>query len=209
MNLFVMRSLLGEEAAGEFLRDHYVTPGLSGLGDLEQATREAIRQRLEAEAGCSAEELDEMLEGLHMFVNLMQDGDYVLIADAEWAYLGDLGDYFYAGRGEDDSGERSHRRGVTWLRSLPRAEVNPQVTELLDSPRWLTRYEGKLPAARVELWIAGAIAGAAEEPEGIARPKVDDETISAALEVLKEALASADPERRERAAAAILQYARS
>ncbi|WP_151734845.1 hypothetical protein [Paenibacillus tengchongensis] len=204
MNLYIIRTLLGEEAAGEFLEENYVSPGIPGPGDLQQMPLENIRRMLEAEGRYSTEEMEEVLEILHTFVHLMQDGDYILIADKEWVYLGDLGDYFYAEHLKDDGGLRCHRRGVTWLRSLPRAGVNPQIAALLQSEGRIVRYEGQLPAAKAELWLAAGKA----EPEGQQAPKVDAGTIAAALEVLKEALHSGDPERRERAAAAILHYAK-
>ncbi|WNS45861.1 hypothetical protein [Paenibacillus sp. MMS20-IR301] len=190
-----------------FLEDNYVSPGYPGIGDLENRGREEIIIKLATAGGYQGQELEEALDSLHLFVNVMQDGDYVLTADDEWVYLGDLGDYFYIDLHDSPEDGTAHRRGVTWLKSLPRTEVNPAIEALLHAEAVVTQYTGVLPAAKVELWLAEQTApGGAETTQ--AHVKVDEATIAEALAVLKEALHSPDAERRERAAAAILQYAK-
>lgn len=189
-----------------FLEDNYVCAGDPVAGDLETSGREDIRSRLAQSGAYEEQELEEALGSLDTFVNMMQDGDYVLIADEEWVYLGDLGDYFYDGREESVEGGTAHRRGVTWLKSLPRTALNSAAQALLASEQEVTRYSGVLPAARMDLWLADSSAG---DGEAVLSPaRVDEATIADALAVLKAALHSPDAERRERAAAAILHYAK-
>lgn len=197
---------LGSGLLKLFLEDNYICAGYPDLGDLEHKDREEIGKKLQA-AGYQGQELEEAKASLDTFVNAMQDGDYVLIADEEWVYLGDLGDYFYDGRHDVAEDGTAHRRGVTWLKSLLRDKVNPSVKELLAADRRIATYPGVLPATRIELWLGDESAGS--EAAAAASPvQVDEATVAEALAVLKAALRSGDAERQERAAMAILQYAK-
>jgi predicted Mrr-cat superfamily restriction endonuclease len=207
MKLFQLQtSLRGTEWMKEFLQDNYVCIGYSGIGDLEQATREMTARRLKQTYAYGEQELEEALEHLELFVHEMQDGDYVLISDGEWAYLGDAGDYFYNDVYDNAEDGRCHRRGVTWLKSLSLAALNPQVREFLTGSAPISEYTGALPPERLDLWLTDTGSGSSDDPRGTVR--VDEPTIAEALAVLKEALLSEDPVRRERAAAAILYYAK-
>lgn len=188
-----------------FLEDNYVCAGYPGTGDLEGSSREDIRNRLAAAGAYQGQELEEALEALNTFVHVMQDGDYVLIADEEWVYLGDLGDYFYDSGDDSVEDGTAHRRGVTWLKSLPRTGLNPAVEQLLAADSMVVQYSGVLPAARVDLWLADSADGREAEHSQV---HVDEATIAEALNVLKAALRSTDTDRQERAAVAILQYAK-
>lgn len=207
MNLYgVNLEQLGSGLLKPFLEDNYICAGYPGLGDLEHTDREEIGNKLLA-AGYQGQALEEAKASLDAFVNAMQDGDYVLIADEEWVYLGDLGDYFYDDLHDGAEDGTAHRRGVTWLKSIPRDAVNPSVKELLAAERRVTAYPGVLPAARIELWLGDDSAGSGTVAATSA-VQVDEATVAAALAVLKAALHSADAERQERAAVAILQYAK-
>lgn len=188
------------------MEDNYICAGYPGTGDLEKHSREEISSKLAA-AAYDGHELESATNTLDTFVNAMKDGDYVLIADEEWVYLGDLGDYFYDTRHSGAEDSTAHRRGVTWLKSLPLAAVNPAVTGLLASDSRITAYSGVLPAARIDLWL-GNQAGDGGNAAGACPVQVDEATVAQALAVLKAALNSTDVERQERAAVAILQYAR-
>ncbi|MBP2114924.1 hypothetical protein [Paenibacillus silagei] len=207
MGLYAMKlEELGSGLLKSFLEDNYICAGYSGTGDLEKHSREEIISKLAA-AGYHGQELEGATHTLDTFINAMQDGDYVLIADEEWVYLGDLGDYFYDTRHSGAEDRTAHRRGVTWLKSLPLAAVNPAVTGLLASDSRITAYSGVLPAARIDLWL-GNQAGDGGNAAGACPVQVDEATVAQALAVLKAALNSTDVERQERAAVAILQYAR-
>lgn len=201
MKLFQMKTEpLGVQRLQEFLQDNYVCIGYTGIGDLENIDKESMRRRLLQSGADEGLELEASLESLELFVHIMQDGDYVLITDEQWAYLGDLGDYFYDEASDNTGDGRCHRRGVTWLMSVPIAELNHTVREWMAEEGLVSQYPGPLPGVNPDLWIAGS----SEAKAG----KVDAETLAEALAVLKSALYSEDAERRERAAIAILQYAK-
>ncbi|MHA6530040.1 hypothetical protein [Paenibacillus sp. BAC0078] len=207
MKLFQLKTQpLCIERIQEFLQDNYVCIGYTGIGDLDNVDREEIRRRLVQSGAVQGRELEANLESLELFVHSMQDGDYVLVADEQWAYLGDLGDYFYDEASDNAGDGRCHRRGVTWLKSVPIAELNHSVREWVAGEALVSQYTGPLPRANLDLWIAGLTAEG--NMNGDKAGKVDDETLAEALAVLKSALYSEDIERRERAAIAILQYAK-
>lgn len=175
-----------EKRLRKFLDDNFVSPGFAGQAALSP----------------------EAADALHLFEHGMQDGDYIIVADEEWAYLGDLGDYFFD-EVSDEAGEGlGHRRGVTWLKNAARTALNPALRHFLDDMAPVAEYPGPLPAARIDLWFTEAGKPAANQVPGTTGVAVDEETMREALAVLKAALRSEDPERRERAAIAILQYSR-
>ncbi|KWX78650.1 hypothetical protein [Paenibacillus jilunlii] len=207
MKLFrVKTGLPGVDRMKEFLEDNYVCIGYTGIGDLEHAGKKEIRTRLILAGTTAGAELEAAADSLDMFVNVMQDGDYVLIGDGEWAYLGDLGDYFYAEAFDSAEDGRCHRRGVTWLKTVPAPALNPLLSAWIGGEEPVLQYDGPLPEARLELWITDPSADGIHEGEKTGT--VDAETLSKALAVLKCALDSGDPDRRERAAIALLQYAK-
>ncbi|WFR61311.1 hypothetical protein P9222_23000 [Paenibacillus amylolyticus] len=120
MNLYHIQSnLQGVNRIASFLEDNYIGIAWSGTGDLEQTPPEVWKKQLVEHYDLDEAELASILAALHTFANLLQDGDYVLISDDEWTYVGDIGDYYYddsAGIGEEMI---CHRRGVTWLGAFP------------------------------------------------------------------------------------------
>lgn len=206
MKLFQMKTApLGIGRMKEFVEDNYVCAGYPGLGDLEQADREEIGRRLTKDAATYDGKADDALDCLDMFVNEMQDGDYVLISDGEWAYLGDVGYYFYVEACDDPEDGRCHRRGVTWLKSLAVTELNPRISGFLAEGRTVSQYGGALPPERLDLWLADSRLPGSGQRLPL---QVDEDTLAEALAVLTAALRSEDTERRERAALAILQFAK-
>lgn len=206
MNLFQMGSKpLGIERITEFMQDNYVCIGYPGIGDLENISTEALRDRLIHTYQYSEPELTQHLQAIQMFVHTMQDGDYVLVVDEEWVHLGDLGDYFYNELFDNPDNGTCHRRGVTWLKSLSYTDLNLGVKEFLGESGLIAQYKGTMPSARLDLWIMGSVERGQTENNPVS---VDEETVTKALNILKEALICDDVERRERAAIAILQYAK-
>lgn len=207
MNLFYVQSVVGGVSkVKSFLEDNYIGIPWSALGDLEQASSEEIRELLEQRYGIVADESGEVLETVQLFADGMSDGDYVVIKDEDWMYVGDLGDYYY-----DDSIGTSddlicHRRGVTWLGRVPLEEINEHMQTLLHDPNVVAQF--KLPVKQARLDQALKWNSDAAGTVGTAPSRVDQSTIEAALQVLKEALLSEDEELRVQAATAILQYAK-
>ncbi|QOS78992.1 hypothetical protein JNUCC31_30725 [Paenibacillus sp. JNUCC31] len=208
MNLFHIQSTLrGINWTASFLENNFIGIAWPGIGDLEHEPPEEWKHQLIQRYGIGEMELTQVLETLHMFVYIMQDGDYVLVDDAEWTYVGDLGDYFY-----DDSngtGEESlcHRRGVTWLGRIPLMELNDKVQALRNQHSIIAKFEHPISQAQLDPWLSVNSETTKEDSHSSVR--VDEDTVKEALDVLKEALHSEEADLRVRAAAAILQYAKS
>lgn len=84
--------------------------------------------------GLAGDERSEGAQTIKLFADVMNDGDYVVMKDEDWMYVGDLGDYYY-----DDSIGTSddficHRRGVTWLGRVPLEDINEHMQNLLQEP---------------------------------------------------------------------------
>ncbi|XID92376.1 hypothetical protein ACF3MZ_28585 [Paenibacillaceae bacterium WGS1546] len=207
MKLYHIRpEALTEERMKAYLEDNYVSIGYPGIGNLEDADREEIAGRLYAAYGYEGEELAARSAEVYRFASLIRDGDYILLEDGEFVHVGDVGDYFYADASDSAEDGACHRRGVTWLARVPRSELNALVRQLLDNPGIVNAFEYPASAAGLDAWLSPEPQGARSEAGE--RAVVDRRTVEEALEILKQAMRSGDPERRERAAAAILNYAR-
>lgn len=208
MNLFQMKlGFYGVGRMKEFLKDNFVSMGWPGLGNLEDISKDELEQRL-AEArlyNYEGQEWSERLTEVSSFVHEMQDGDYILIADEDWVHLGDLGDYYYIDQFDSTEDGTCHRRGVTWLKSLPREELHTELQRFLDEQEMITKFKRAVTLQEVERWMSNSIE-AIEEPCHL--KLVEEKTIEEALNILKIAMQSEEVERRERAAIAILQYAK-
>ncbi|WP_111268878.1 hypothetical protein [Paenibacillus silvae] len=222
MNLFYIQSTAdGVNKVKSYLEDNYIGIPWSVLGDLEQASMESIVEQLEQRYNLAGGELNDAVETVHTFVNLIEDGDYVVMKDEEWMYIGDVGDYYY-----DDSIGTSddlicHRRGVTWLGRVPLEEINEHMQSLLSEPKFIAQFMLPVTQAQLDQALRGTegAAGTAltETTElspvntvtGNISARVEQTTINNALEILERALQSENEQIRVHAAAAILQYAKS
>ncbi|MGO4373895.1 hypothetical protein AB4Z21_24655, partial [Paenibacillus sp. MCAF20] len=163
--------------------------------------------RVTRQYGAEAAALSKNIEELSRFVLHMQDGDYVLVADGDDVHLGDLGDYYYVDRFDNEEDGSCHRRGVTWLKRYARADLREELHAFLTDEAAVSRFEK--PVSRTEL----------ENEWAVKKPNVNQTSdegpssavpaylIAEALTVLEAALHSDNADRRERAAIAILQYA--
>ncbi|BCG59792.1 hypothetical protein [Paenibacillus sp. URB8-2] len=196
----------GTERLASFLEDCFVSIGWPGIGNLEHTDREELRERFAAVYGSKLLDPDEAAAGIELFVHNMRDGDYMLLTAPgdEYVYLGDLGDYFYDEQFDNEIEGLCHRRGVTWLSRIPQADLDTPLKSWLGGGAGVSVYHLPAVQAGLDRWL-----NPQPEPQisPAERVKVDTKTIEEALEILKSALRSEDPERRERAAAAILGYA--
>ncbi|WP_372632678.1 hypothetical protein [Cohnella sp.] len=205
MKLYGMRLNPAFEGRFErFLEDNYISIGYTGLGDLEGAGKDEIEDRLIGLGRYVGHGLRTASEEVHLFANGVQDGDFILFADGDTVMLGDVGDYFYVESSDVPEDGACHRRGVTWLHRIARSELNGLVQDMLDAPGAIQSFPYPFQLAQLDRWLSPQ----GVQPSAADRSKVDDETIAEALAVLKLALRSDDPDRRERAAAAILRYAK-
>ena len=213
MQLFrMMAELNGVNLAHVYLKDNYVSFGWPGIGNLENVSKdefagtwsEAVRP---AGAGQGQLQLQwmERLGEVSTFVYEMRDGDYVLIFDGELVHLGDLGDYYYVDALDDAEVGGCHRRGVTWLRSAPIEELHEELRQFACLRTSIAKFGRTVTSKLLEAWMTPLADAAAKNSPCI---QVDRRTIEEALDILKEAMRSSDADRRERAAIAILQYAK-
>lgn len=224
MNLFrITPAIDGIDRMDEFLKDHFVSMGWKGIGDLGKVGAEELPARMArlAEAlGLSDGERGRMQEEISAFVHRMRDGDYVLVPSGDVVHLGDLGDYYYVEEADSEYPGTAHRRGVTWLNKIARGELNIAVTNWLDGPGEVAVFDRPFAEAELAHWIDHPFGAAhrlprpeqvdsrtsAQSPD--CPERVDPQTVAEALDILRLALRSEDPERRERAAIAILNYAK-
>ncbi|NIK78282.1 putative Mrr-cat superfamily restriction endonuclease [Paenibacillus castaneae] len=208
MNIFQLKpSPHGSHLMKEFLKDNFVCMGWPGIGDLDNVSKDELKKRLAHVYDSEGQELAGQLDEASTFLHEMQDGDYVLVADEEWVHIGDMGDYFYIEHSDTAEDGTCHRRGVTWMKSVLLEELNEELQGFLsDRSRGnITKYERSFENHAFESWMSKA----AEPVLPTGKPTlVDEQTISQAIEVLRIAMQSDDADRRERAAMAILQYAK-
>lgn len=222
MNLFYIQSSIGGiSKVKSYLEDHYVGIPWSGLGDLEQVPTESAVEQLQRYYHLADGELSEAVETVHTFVHLIEDGDYIVMKDEEWMFIGDAGDYYY----DDSIGTNDdlicHRRGVTWLGRVSLTEINKPMRTLLNEPKYIAQFMLPVTQAQLDQALRGTDGAAdtvlTETTEHTANGtltenmsvRVEQATIEAALEVLKSALQSENEQLRVQAATAILQYAKS
>ncbi|WP_424768450.1 hypothetical protein [Paenibacillus sp. sgz302251] len=206
MNLFQMKSdLNGINRMAEFLKDNYVCFGLPGIGDLEHVSKEELKERLTQVCQLEEQELTVQWEAASTFAHIMQDGDYLFVANDDYVHLGDLGDYYYLEHFDTIEDNTCHRRGVTWLKSLLREELHPDLQSFLDKKATIAKFERDVSHEQLERWLEKP----KENRQHSGHPvNIDSDTVEEAIEILKMAMRSEDAERRERAAIAILRYAK-
>ncbi|MFF2092802.1 hypothetical protein [Paenibacillus sp. NPDC058174] len=214
MQLFALKTdLLKAGRMSAFLEDHYICIGWPGIGDLERMEPDEAMASLAKVYRLEGQELADRMQEISMFAYGMADGDYVLVKDGKDIHVGDLGDYYYVEDADTPEDGTCHRRGVTWLKTV-HAEVlvAPELQRLLHEERAIAWLDRPVDKVTLERWLSGAgitepgsEAGAAS---AIDQAPVDAATLQAALDILKAALYSEDAERRERAAVAILAYAK-
>ncbi|OMF21960.1 hypothetical protein BK133_27440 [Paenibacillus sp. FSL H8-0548] len=189
-----------------FLKDNYVGFDWPGIADLEHVDKDEWQAKAIEACLDDGQALLDRLAEISLFVYTMQDGDYVLMTDGDHAHLGDLGDYYYVERTSESEDNISHRRGVTWLKSLPREELHAELQQLVGKQATLAEFEREVTHEQMEQWMAKTAEVPHEEAGKMSL--VDEATVKEALDILKSAMGSEDAERRERAAIAILRFAK-
>ncbi|MFD0959894.1 hypothetical protein [Paenibacillus chungangensis] len=207
MNLYRLRvdGEDGEDRMKAYLEDHFISIGWSRLGDLAYAEDHEAIERLRHHYALEGNSLRTAVDAIRHFTTGMQDGDYVLVVHDNGIVLGDLGDYYYIDDPLSDESKLCHRRGVTWLKRMGKDELPPSLQAFVREDGEVGKFCRPISAAEAEQWRAVESASASEGTGKM--PRVDEELVLEALAILKEAMRSAEPERRERAAIAILQYA--
>ncbi|UPK46929.1 hypothetical protein [Paenibacillus pabuli] len=208
MNLFHIQSTLqGIDWTSSFLENNFIGIGWPATGDLEHGSAEEWKEQLVQRYRLGETELSDVMDTLYTFVYIMQDGDYVLVSDKDWTYVGDMGDYFYDDSNGTEGESICHRRGVTWLGRIPLAELNDKVLALVSHDSIIAKFEHPIAQAKLEPWVS--ITSSTTTGDNHSSARVDEGTVQEALNVLKKALQSEEADLRIRAAVAILQYAKS
>lgn len=222
MRLYQMKAEVnGRNRMDDFLEHNYVCAGPAGIGYLEHCEEAELKVRL-AHVARDEPQWSRMCEELQLFVHVMQDGDYVIMGDNDNVYLGDIGDYYYVEAFDSEEEGSCHRRGVTWLMTVPAAGISSQMRRFLDEDAGLSAFSRSISQAELKLELEGGYAATGEaiaiakfKAEAEAHPGrlsilplPDEGMIAEALAILQAAMLSDDPERRERAAIAVLEYAR-
>lgn len=189
-----------------FLKDNYVGFSWPGIADLEDVSQADWHNKVVQAYKDEGQVLLERLAEIGCFVYGMQDGDYLFVTDGEIVHLGDLGDYYYVESSDTDEDSLSHRRGVTWLKSMLKADVHSELKSFLNRQVKVAKLEQSVTQEQLECWMRNAVK---QEQGALQSVLVDEETIARALDILNEAMSSGDTERRERAAIAILQFAKT
>ncbi|MGI2294547.1 hypothetical protein [Paenibacillus sp. GXUN7292] len=197
------------ETLDEFIKENYISIDVPWLQeDVELISWEQLCSMF-AEASVSEE--------LRLFVYEMNDEDLILASDGKRVYSGDMGDYYFVA-GENQAELQSvqlpprlHRRGVTWLQGIDKSKAQQKLLKMMPESETLVRLAQSVTIEEVESLII-------EKPQAdhlmetadnsFISCAVDAATVREAIEVLKQALKSEDAERRERAAIALLQFAK-
>lgn len=215
MKLFALKPVIGgQNRIKDFIEDCFVCLYSPGIGDMERGAKEQWFQRLAeqndfsvvgAEAECGSIDLDKRLADMEMFALTMQDGDFVLVRDGDEVHVGDLGDYYYVDHADALEDGSCHRRGVTWVKSVLYDLLPNELQKLTNEAVPVSQFDKSVTRAQMELWFSGESSRTATVP--MPMPEIDAAVIETAISVLTAAMSGEDAERRERAAAALLQYA--
>jgi predicted Mrr-cat superfamily restriction endonuclease len=152
MNIFQIRSKPhGIERLDVFIEENMVTIGWPGIGDLTGATKDEIRERLAKVYGYEDQSLATNLGSVNAFVNTMQAGDIVLMAEGDYVHIGIVGDYEY-----DESLENEgmcHKRSTVWKSTVRKSDLNEQIQSLLRNRTSITKFPHPFSIAGIDRYL--------------------------------------------------------
>ena len=202
MKIFQMRTAPhGVERFQQFTDENFVCIGWPGLGNLEGVTKDELRDRIKHAYETTGHKAGNTLGLVNAFVNTMQKGDLVIVANKGYAYFATVGDYEYEPKFDNDSDGMCHRRRVQWLGKLPRNELNASVQALLRSRNTIAEYPKTVEESELEHILSGLPLQSANNNM---RLKLDS-LFETALGILEDELHSESPDRRLKAAAELLK----
>lgn len=205
MQLFQMKDHLNEvNVMKMYLEENFVSFGWRDVGSLENVSEAQFRSTSLHNVDRAQSAWLSQLEEINTFVYVMQDGDYIVMESDGYIYVGDVGDYYYVADLDGES-NHSHRRGVTWLKSVPMEQLTEELRLFVCQRDKVSMFHRSISVEMMENWLTSRDHHEAGDHKASA---VDEQTIEEALLILKNAMRSGDIERSERAAIAILQYAK-
>lgn len=156
MNIFMLRSKPHNiERLPLFLEKNLIAIGWHATGDLTGKTLEQIREILQDKYGYEGQSLRTHLGTVNMFVNIMSEGDLVLIRDKnnnDSVHIGKINGP-YEWRDEYLDLFMPHTRSVKWLVSVPYNSLNASIQTLLKNVRTTCKYPGSYDESELDQFI--------------------------------------------------------
>lgn len=177
----------------------FVAIGWPGIGNLTNVSKDEIRERLEKKYKYQGQQLATYLGAVNAFVNTMKKDDLVLISNhLDQVFVFEVGDYKYVEEYDNDADGMCHQREAELLIILNKAELNPEVQELLRNRGTITQFKYPYEKSGLDKWL-----------EPVEETDVNlNELVKKALLTLEKGLNSGDLKIQITAATEILRYAR-
>jgi predicted Mrr-cat superfamily restriction endonuclease len=199
-----------------FLDEEFVCIGWPRIGDLTNADRDEIRERLQRVYEYKGQQLGVYTGAVNAFRNTMEAGDVVLVPEGVIVHVGILDHYYYDPAYDNDEDGMCHRRKVTWTATVPKSRLNPQILEFVRNRGILTKFPGSFEEAGLQDLLVVVEDGEVKKPYVLTEPPMihkedplfGGETVQRARAILEEALNSDDPEKQIRAAGEILRLSK-
>ena len=152
-NIFQVRAKPGGvNRVGDFVEKGFVAVGWTETGSLEGVNKERIRERLN-QLGYEGQQLANFLGTLNTFVNVMEEGDVVLVADGDVVHIGIVGPYEW--REDLKSIRCAHYRKCDWKAVVKRTELNEDVQSLLRSGTTCTKFKYSYEHSGLDKYLKG------------------------------------------------------
>lgn len=200
MNIFQMKTKPhGIERVREFIEGNFVCIGWPGIGNLEQTSKDEIRNRLEKTYGYTGHRLGNALGQVNTFVNTMRTGDAVIIVERDKAYIGTVGDYRYEVQYDNTQDAMCHRRSVEWTDRILITNLEGSIQRLISNRNTICQYPESIEESGLDKILGKTPSFNKEDSVKL------DRLFCEALTVLEEELKSTDPDRRLKAAAELIR----
>jgi predicted Mrr-cat superfamily restriction endonuclease len=200
MNIFQMKTKPhGNERFREFIDGKFVCIGWPGIGNLENVGKDEIRDRLQQTYYYTGHKLGNALGQVNTFVNTMKNGDAVIIAEKDWAYIGTVKDYTYEQQYDNDKDGMCHRRSVEWTDKILVTNLESGIRRLISNRNTICQYPESIEESGLDK-ILGKQPSLSKENSA-----KFDSLFRDALAVLEEELKSEDSDRRLKAAAELIR----
>lgn len=200
MNIFQMKTKPhGIERGREFIDENFVCIGWPGIGNLEQTSKDEIRDRLEKTYGYTGHRLGNALGQVNTFINTMKTGDVVIIVEKDRAYIGTVGDYAYEVQFDNSQDGMCHRRSVEWTDRVLITDLESSIQRLISNRNTICQYPESIEESGLDKVLGKQHSFNKEDSAKL------DSLIREALTVLEEELKSTDPDRRLKAAAELIR----
>ena len=173
--------------------------GWPGIGNLGNASKDEIRSRLREKYNYEGHKLGNALGQVNTFVNTMQSGDIIFIAEEDRAYVGRVGDYTYEQQYDNEQDGMCHRRSVEWIDQVLIKDLESSIQKLIRNRNTICKYPHSIEESQLSELFGKQLLISKEDSAKL------DNLFSDALEVLEEELKSTDPERRLKAATELIR----